>query len=117
MLRKVLPTGLVILTAAFAAACGSSGSSQPVSLNPQQDIVGSWSCQGMELTFSSDSTVSWVINYSGVVEKGSGDVGFVDNNHVIGVWDMSAQEYEVDIRGNEMELKPENGSTEKCSKK
>jgi len=131
-LRKALSTMLLVSAICLAVtACGSSAGNQAESTNPQNqaestnpqnqaestnlqaDIVGTWTCGGMTVTFASDGKTS----YSGTSQSGqqiqgtSDGTAFADSTHIIGYWELDYPLYEVHIRGDSMELTGTDGST------
>ena len=115
MFGKAIPTMLLIpLICLVATACGSSVAE---STNPKQDIVGSWSCGQMNVTFSSNKVSFSGSAQAGITSSGSASNYFVDSTHIYGVWESVIPTYEVHIRGNKMELKGNDGSTETCTRK
>jgi len=134
---KFIAAPLILIVCLVAVACGG-GKSQPESTNIKRDIVGSWNCSANsfnnvhaadgsaaasnEVTISSDWSVSnKVISSSGKeMLSGSSEPGaslFPDSNHVVAVWESTNPEYEVHIRGDEMELVAGDGSKTTCKRK
>jgi len=131
-LRKALSTTLLVSAICLAVtACGSSAGNQAESTNAQNqvestnlqaDIVGTWTCGGMNVTFASDGKAS----FSGTSQSGqeftqdmSGSTdgsAFVDSTHIIGAWESALPIYEVHIRGDSMELTGTDGSTVVCTR-
>ena len=116
MSRKALAV-VVLISAVWLTACGST---TPESMNPKRDIVGSWTCGSMNVTFAANDSVTYSGSpQGGISTKGSssGASDFTDNTHIIGAWVLSLPSYEVHITGNTMVLKASDGSTETCTRK
>jgi hypothetical protein len=112
---------LVSMVCILGIACGAGSGSTKESANPQQDIVGSWSCDdGMNLTFSSDGALvySGTLQFSGgsIEKNGTQNKAFTDSKHIIGGWEFNTPTYEVHLSGDTLALKAGSGSTITCSR-
>jgi len=96
----------IVLLGLLLTACG-----QNVSTDPGNDIIGTWiSNDGIyTLTFTPEGKISSVVQSEGFRNELKSDLIFTDDTHIVGVWEMDIQEWEVRIKGDRMVLKGEDG--------
>lgn len=83
------------------AACG-----QGTSTDPQRDIIGRWQSRDgtWTLEFTAQGKVHSVYESGGIREEADSDTVFLDDTHILGVWELNMQAWEVRIRGDQMTL-------------
>jgi hypothetical protein len=128
-IRIAVAAAIVILVVvAGGLAFHFRGGSQPVSANPQRDIVGSWACNDLTLTFPAPSKMTYkttppkgatggVITSDGTVTSNTGSPLLSNTGHLIGAWKFSMPTYTVKIQGNTMVLTSEGETTYTCTRK
>ena len=96
----------IVLLGLLLTACGKN-----VSTDPGNDIIGTWiSKDGIyTLTFTPEGKISSVVQSEGFRIVLKSDLIFTDDTHIVGVWEMDIQEWEVRIKGDRMVLKGEDG--------
>ncbi len=94
-------------------ACGGNYSTEI-----KKDIIGIWESNDKSLTleFTADGKVNSVIKQDGFTNESSSDLIFMDESNILGVWEFNLQLWNVQIRGNKMNLTSANGDKLKLSK-
>jgi hypothetical protein len=113
MTKNIWLVILILLLTGSLMAC-----EQAESKNPKNDIVGKWSCDGSKtiLDISPDGKCSYSSEKSGLKLNGNSSGIFLDDTHILGVWEIDFPSYEIHIRGNKMVLRNSNGKELKCSR-
>src|SRR5450759_1649570 len=102
----VLPAVARLLFGIVLSGCG--GGSQQEATNPKQEIIGTWSCGHVTVTFSSSGVKFSGTNSDGLDVNGSGGGPFTDATHIIVGWEMGLGLVKVHIRGSQMTLTADN---------
>lgn len=106
----------VAVSCLLLTACSSGAMSQPLSTDPEQDILGSWSCDALEFTFTPDK---WTFeNTDDAISGENNGSPFSDSEgqQILGIWDLNYPFYSVEIRGDRMDLKADSGKEYRCTR-
>jgi len=94
-------------------SCGASEST-----NPQEDIIGIWESTDNTLTleFTKEGKVNSVNNQGNFTNEMTADLIFIDETHIVGVWEFNIATWEVNIYGNKMTLVRDDGEKLKLNR-
>lgn len=97
---------LALVLLLSVSACGAEESS-----DVKSDIVGKWVSGDESLTieFTADQKVHSVYDGGGFTNTLDSDTIWIDENTLVGVWEMTMVTWKVRIWGDKMELKSEDG--------
>ncbi|MFC1760162.1 hypothetical protein ACFLZD_01415 [Candidatus Neomarinimicrobiota bacterium] len=111
MIIRPIITGFFIIL--FIWSCGASQSA-----NPQEDIIGKWETNDKNLTleFTDGGKVNSVKQSKHIINESTSDQIFVDEMHIIGVWEFNLATWEVKIYGDKMTLVRDDGEKLKLNK-
>jgi hypothetical protein len=96
----------VVLLGFLLTACGQKGST-----DLRSDIIGTWTSGdgSYMLTFYPDGKMSSIVSLEGFQNETNSELIFVDDTHIMGVWEINLQAWEVQIRGDQMVLTGDDG--------
>lgn len=110
-----IPNSCVILAIVVIMGLGSFQIScrvkEAASKAPQKDIMGKWisSDKSLTLKFKTNGKLFFQIDRGNVKINGASNTIFVDDNHLMGVWERSVQVYEVRVYSKKMVLIDDGG--------
>ena len=97
---------ILLILALSVSACGAKESA-----DVKSDIIGKWVSNDKSLTleFNAEQKVHSVYDGGGFTNTMNSDTVWLDENTLMGVWEISMTTWKVRIWGDKMELKSEDG--------
>lgn len=97
---------LLLVLLLSVSACGAKESS-----DVKSDIIGKWVSDDKSLTleFTVEQKIHSVYDGGGFTNKMDSDTVWIDDNTLMGVWEISMTTWKVRIWGDKMELKSDDG--------
>jgi len=107
MKSKFLPLSFLLLFLLLSvSACGAKEST-----DVKNDIVGKWVSDDKSLTleFTAEQKIHSVYDAGNFTNTMDSDTVWMDDNTLLGVWEMNMTTWNVRILGDKMELKSDDG--------
>lgn len=88
------------------------------SSNPQNDIIGKWQTNDKSLTldFTNQGKVNSINKQGSFSNEMTADLIFIDDVHIVGVWEFNLATWKVNIYGDKMTLIRDDGEKLKLNK-
>ena len=104
---------LILLSTLLVISCGEQKST-----NIKDDIIGKWNSTDKMLTleFTKDGKINSVRDQGNFINETTADLIFIDETHIVGVWEFNLATWEVNIYGSKMTLKRDDGEKIKLNK-
>lgn len=97
---------LLLVLLLLVSACGAKESS-----DVKSDIIGKWASEDKSLTleFDANQKIHSIYDGGGFTNTMDSDTVWVDENILMGVWEISMTTWKVQIWGDKMEMKSDDG--------
>ncbi len=105
-INKKMLVFVVLVLVAFPG-CGGS-----LSDNPERDIVGSWETNdgSFRLDVTEDGQLNVVSKHGAATSETNSELNFLDETHILGIWEMMPRVWQVQIRGDNLTLAANDGT-------
>jgi len=110
-MRNKSTIAIVVFLLIFS--CGKQAST-----NVKEDIIGKWESndESLVLEFTNEGKVNAERKQEHFTNTTTSDLIFIDDNHIVGVWEFNIATWEVNIYGDKMTLVRDDGEKLKLNR-